>query len=200
MRITPLFGPFLSMIVAVFVVAGCAAPQPVSALPEIRFTDKQPLNLDVGRIDIISEYTSPFRSPNVEHSMPVSPEKVARTWANDRLRAVGPEARIAQFIIKNASVIETPLKVDPGFTGLFKKEQSERYVGKLEVALEIRDQNGRVVGESSAKAEISRTVGEDVTIADREAVWHDMSKKLANDIDALLEENMRRYMAKFIML
>ncbi len=196
MRIKALFG----MIVAVFVAAGCSTPQPIPVLPDIRYTGLPPINLDVGSIAVESDYVAPFKSPNIEHVMPVSPEKLARTWAADRLRTVGSGSRTARFIIKDASVVETSLKTDGGFTGVFKKEQSERYEGKLDVVLEIRDEHGRVVGEASASAGRMRTVGEDITIAEREGIWRDISKSLVDEVNTLLEGNMRRYIAKYLVL
>lgn len=196
MRSTPFFG----MIIAAFVATGCAAPPPNPVATDIRYTHLAPLNLDVGRIAVESDYVASFKSPHVEHLMPVSPEKLARTWAGDRLRAVGSPSRTARFVIRNAGVTESFLKKDDGIGGVFKTEQSERYEGKLDVVLEIRDEHGRVVGEATATAGRSRTVAEDITIVERENIWRDMSKALVDDINLLLEENMRRYLGKHLVL
>lgn len=187
-------------LLAATALAGCAAPQPVQPLPEIRFTNQRPINLDVGRIEVASEFQPTFKPPHIEHTMPTAPERVLRQWAEDRLRAAGPADRTARFIIRDASVVEKRLAVDESMKGFFKKEQSERYEGHVEVLIEIRDRNGRVVAETAANTSRSRTVPEDVTLAGRERVWHDITEAMVKELNDLLETNMRQYMGRYIVL
>ncbi|MEO5374859.1 MAG: hypothetical protein H7840_11355 [Alphaproteobacteria bacterium] len=194
------FRHFIGVVVVAVLMVGCSSPPPpIQVLPDLRFTDKPPFSLDVARIEVVSAYKAPFKEPNIEHLMPVPPERAAMNWANDRLKAVG-RANTARFIVRDASVVEKSLKVDEGVSGLFKKEQSERYEGRLEVVLEIRDEHGRVVGEASASAWRSRTVPEDITIAQREKMWYELTQALAGDMNTLLETNMRQYIARFLVL
>ena len=45
-----------------------------------------------------------FAPPNVEHLMPVSPERMARQWAVDRLQPVRDGRAVAHFTILDARV------------------------------------------------------------------------------------------------
>lgn len=194
------FKYFIGVALVAVLIGGCANQAPVQVLPELRYNMMAPLNLDVGRVEVVSAYQAPFKEPNVEHLMPVPPERAAMQWANDRVKAVGGGGRTARFVIRDASVVEKKLSMDEGFTGLFKKEQSERYEGKLDVVLEIRDDHGRVIGEAAASGWRSRTIGEDVSVAQREKMWYELTQALVGDISNLLEANMRQYIAKYLVL
>ncbi len=48
-------------------VAGCTSAPTVPTYPEIRFSGKPPMLLDVARVDIVEAYRPPLRAPNVDH-------------------------------------------------------------------------------------------------------------------------------------
>jgi tRNA U38,U39,U40 pseudouridine synthase TruA len=54
---------------------------------EPRFQTTAPIELDVEKVEITSEFVPSFTRPNVEHLFPVSIEKAAKLWAKDRLKA-----------------------------------------------------------------------------------------------------------------
>lgn len=173
------------------------AKPPMQKLPEISFANLRPFQLDVGQLEIVSEYVSPGRSPNIEHLMPVSPEGAAQRWAQDRLKPVGKTGS-ARVVIKDAKVIEVPLATDKGFTGAFKKEQELRYDGALDVAVQILDQRHMVVGETVARATRSRTVPEGLTLNERDRILYDISESLAKDIDQQMAQLIQNYLGRWV--
>jgi hypothetical protein len=179
--------------------AGCSSTKPpVQKLPEISFADKKPIALDVGRLEIVSEYTSPLHSPNVEHLMPVSPEAAAQRWAQDRLKPMG-RTGTARVVIKDAHVFEKGLKTDKGFTGLFKTEQEYRYDAALAVAVEILDERGFPTADTMATATRSRTAPEGITINERDRILYDISETMIRDIDSQMDTLMRSYLGRWII-
>jgi len=173
------------------------AKPPMQKLPEISFANLRPFQLDVGQLEIVSEFVAPGRSPHVEHLMPVSPEGAAQRWAQDRLRPVG-RAGSARVVIKDAKVVEVPLAIDKGFSGAFKKEQEIRYDAALAVAVQILDARGMVQGETVAQATRSRTVAEGITLNERDRVLYDISESLAKDIDQQMAQLIQTYLGRWV--
>ncbi|CAA7612971.1 hypothetical protein [Magnetospirillum sp. SS-4] len=174
-----------------------AAP-PMQKLPEISFTHLRPFHLDVGQMEIVSEYVSPGRAPNIEHLMQTSPATAAQRWAQDRLKPMG-RAGTARVVIKDAKLTETGLATDTGLTGAFKKEQELRYEGSLEVAVQVLDARHMVVGETVARATRSRTLVEGATLNQRDQAQHEISEALAKDIDEQMTQLIGSYLNRWLI-
>ena len=54
-------------------------------IPELTFSHRPDIRLDVAKITVINEYTMPFKKPNIEHIAPISPGASAERWASDIL-------------------------------------------------------------------------------------------------------------------
>lgn len=185
-------------VAAALVVGACQnAKPPMQKLPEISFANLRPFQLDVGQLEIVSEFVTPGRSPHVEHLMPVSPEGAAQRWAQDRLKPVG-RVGSARVVIKDAKVVEVPLAIDKGLTGAFKKEQEIRYDAALSVAVQILDARGMVQGETVAQATRSRTVAEGITLNERDRVLYDISESLVKDIDQQMAQLIQSYLGRWV--
>ena len=130
--------------------------------------------------------------------MPVSPEAATVRWAQERLRPMG-RSGFARVVIKDAKVVEVPLKVDKSIGGLFKQEQSERYDAALDVAVEIRDERGMVVADVVARATRSKTVPEGASLNERDRVLHEVAESLVRDIDAQMDGLIRSYLSRWVM-
>lgn len=189
----------LAALVLPLAFSACETPPPAQSTPSMSFSHLTPLRLAVGQVDVVSSFRSPMKEPNVEHLMaPVpSPEAAARIWAKDRLKAVGGAHR-AELRIIDAPVVETSLKTDKGFSGMFKKEQAVRYDAALAVEITIRDSRGMTVASAEVKATRSQTLGEEATLNQRDQVWYEMVEALMKDINIRLDENIRTYMAGYL--
>lgn len=184
-------------LVCVLAVAACENKPPVQKLPEISFADKRPFMLDVGQLEIVPEYVSPAKRPNIEHMMPVSPENATVRWAQDRLRPVG-RSGFARVVIKDAKVVEVSLKTDKTFTGMFKQEQAERYDGSLDVAIQILDERHLPLADVVARATRTRTVPEGVSLNERDRVLYEISEALIADINAQMEQLVPTYLNRWV--
>ena len=121
-----------SMILAI---AACETPIPRRDFPEITFTHLPSISLDIATIDVVQLFEPPLKPPHVEHEMPIQPHMAVSRWVSDRLKPTGSSGH-AKVTIRDASVIEESLKSVGGLRGAFTTEQSERYVGKIEVEIE----------------------------------------------------------------
>ena len=188
----------LSTLVLMLVVS-CSTKPTVQRLPDLSFADSKPIYLDVGQLEIISQYQPPGKAPNYEHLMPISPEAAAIRWAKDRLRPVG-RAGFARVVIKDAAVLKTDLKTDKSIKGMLKDEQAERYDGTLEVMVEILDARHMAIGtDVTSRATRTRTLAEDVTVNERERALYEITESMARDIDTQLDGLIRSYMSKWLV-
>jgi len=183
---------------AALALVACDSKPPVQRLPEISFADKAPIVLDVGQLEIVSEYQSPARSPNYEHLMPVSPEAAMIRWAKERLKPMG-RAGFARVVIKDASVVKSDLRTDKGLTGMFKEEQAERYDGKLDVEVQILDARHMQQANVTARATRVRSLAEGVTVNERDKALHEITELMITDIDSQLDGLIRTYESRWVM-
>ena len=75
---------------------------------DITFTHLPPIELNVADIIIEAPYQEPLELPHVGEQFPVSPSRAARSWAEDRLRAVGGSGTVTVTIVESGAV-ETDL-------------------------------------------------------------------------------------------
>lgn len=182
---------------AVVFLSACAGNQDVAETRryvEPRFDDQPKIELEVNKIDVVSEFTPSFTRPNVEHLFPVSIEKSARIWARDRLEAVDFSSnRVAEFIIKDASVTEVEEKASQ----MFHKD-SLKYRATLSIVLKISSANGQSQAQTSIEAWRELTMPIDTSIEDKEKYWNEMVYKLFEEFNLRMEENIHQYLNMYV--
>lgn len=188
----------LSLFCAAALVSTLAACASDEAVPqkynEPRFDTDGVVNLKVNKVEVVSEFTPSFTRPNVEHLFPVSIEKTAKLWANDRLKAVDFSSdKQATFVIKDASVTEEVVKSDK----LFEKD-SLKYRAKLSVVLKINDPYNFSSAETSLEAWRELTIPVDTTIEDKEKYWNSMVEKLFEEFNARMQMNINKYLNMYV--
>lgn len=184
-----------ALIAALFGVTACEFQVSRPKYAEMSFANLPPINLDVARIQIVKQYVSPAKPPNVEHLFPIRPSAAAEQWARDRLRAVGTTG-VARVIVKQASVVEVPLKVKTGVRGMLTRDQSERYDAVLEIAVEVDGAHGK--GSVSSRTQRTRTVAEGITLNQREKVWFELTEAMMRDLNAALENSIRNNLKSYV--
>lgn len=175
----------------------CETTLPPRAFPDLRYNHLSPIRLDAVRVDVVQLYKSTGAKPYVEHEFPTKPAFVAAQWATDRLQASGVN-NVVRVSIVNGAVVEVPLKRTTGVTGVFTTDQSERYDGTLEIKIEIIGPQGRQLASVSSQARRSRTVPENITLANREKVWFRMTESMMNDLNLSLERQIRQHFGEWV--
>lgn len=196
MILTPAVRTALAMLIIVGALGACAKVPP-PAPTEISFSHLGAIRFDVSQVEIADEYEPPLKAPNVEHEFPVSPAAAARRWVEDRIRAVGDSGK-ARAIIREASVVEVPLEVKGGLSGMFTKDQSERYDAKLVMEIELRSETGFTDGFVTATATRSQTVPEGITLNEREHVFYAITEKMMADLNSQLEKQINLHLERFV--
>ena len=80
--------------------------------------------------------------------------------------------------------------------GTFTKQQSERYDARVEAVVEIQDGSRR--GAANAASTRWTTVGEDVSLNERERIKFNLVESLMKDFDAEIEKNIRQHLANWL--
>ncbi len=161
---------------------------------EPRFTSQAPIELKVNRIEVVSEFTPTFTRPNVEHLFPISIERTARIWAKDRLEAVDFSSdKIAQFIIKDASVTEQVEKSEK----VFYKDRI-KYRANLHVVIKISDPRKQSSAETSIEAWRELIIPVDTDIEEKERYWNGMVTKLFDEFNLRMEQNIHEYLNLYV--
>ncbi|MBQ7659890.1 MAG: hypothetical protein IJS26_04015 [Alphaproteobacteria bacterium] len=183
-------------VLMLFIVGACTHQTEKAAVhryAEPRFNNQKPIELLVNKVDIVSDFTPSFTKPNVEHLFPVSIERAARVWATDSLQASDySRNRTAEFIIKDASVVENEVKA----ADLFHKD-SLKYRATLSTTLKIVDANGSVARTSlDAWRELSIPI--DTQIDEKEKYWHEMVENLISDFNVKMRQNIEEHLNMYV--
>ena len=192
-------GKFLSILVVCGLSAGCSwfsvnSEEMRESSDEPRFANSGKIELKVNKIDVISEFTPSFRRPNIEHLLPISIEKTARLWAQDRLQAVDyASPKSAQVIIKDASVTEELEPVD----GIFEKDRT-KYHATIYMVVRVTDANQLSSAGTEVEAWRELTIPADTQIEDKEKYWNKMVDDLFNDFNQRMEYNIHKYLNLYI--
>lgn len=176
----------------------CTSTSDTDAVPlrysEPRFQTKAPIELNVEKVDILSEFVPSFTRPNVEHLFPTSIEKTAKIWAEDRLKADGFDSkRVAEYIIKDASVTEEVEKS----TEILQKDRL-KYRANLSVLLKITDKANMAVAETTVDAWRELKIPVDTDIAEKEKHWNDMVRKLFDEFNRHMEQNINENLNMYV--
>ncbi len=182
---------------AVAILASCETTLPLNEFPELRYSHLAPIRLDAVRIELVEQYKSIGARPYVEHEFPHRPATIAARWATDRLKAVGT-ANVVRVTILKGSVVEVPLARTTGVKGVFTIDQSEQYDGTLSVRIEIIGPGKRQLAYVTSQATLTRSVPEDITLADREKVWFRMTEAMMNDLNLSLERQIRQHFKSWL--
>ena len=181
------------------VAAACQMQPERNQFADLTFQHMTPIRLDVRDIVVEQAYSAPLESPNVDHDFPVKPMDAAVRWAEDRLVAAGA-TRTATFVVRDASVVETPLPQAGGLEGMLTTEQSERYEARLEIQIVIRDDRGWEEGSLVTEVNRTVTVPEDSTLNEREKAWYAMTEKLLADLDRQLAQTIETTFHHYLVL
>ena len=190
-----LYQNLLFIFVLFLPLAGCDTPNLENSLPELTFKHQSVIHLDVESIQIINEFKMPFKSPNVEHLVPVSPGASAERWASDILRPIG-QSGIAQFVITNGSVIREDLKIQKGIKGIFSIDQSKRFQAAVNVRLEIYKDQSKSIARASASR--SQTLREDASPNLQSRLWYNLVERLMESFDREMRHQINTHLKPYI--
>lgn len=182
--------------------SGCAAWFPGSENDELpryhepRYNSTEPIQLKVSQIKVVSEFTPSFTRPHVEHLFPVSIEKTAKLWAQDRLKAADfSSPRIAEVIIKDAGVTES---LEETGNQIFNSDRV-RYRATLIMSIKITDPENMSQASTNVDAWRELTIPANTDIAEKEQYWNGMVKKLFDEFNTKMTANIYQYLNMYVI-
>ncbi|MBH67521.1 MAG: hypothetical protein CMM58_04135 [Rhodospirillaceae bacterium] len=178
-----------------FLTSACNTTGPATAIPELTFNHRPLIALNVAKIKVINEYKMPFKGPNVEHRVPISPGASAERWAADILNPIGTDG-FAQFVITSGSVIQEDLHIKTGLKGVFSIDQSKRFTANVKARLEIFD-GGQRMGTVEAAASRSHTLREDASPNLKTRLWYNLVEKLMQTFDIEMRNQINTHLKKY---
>jgi len=171
-------------LLAILVLAACSLDPTTPDSDFTRPIGQEPLSLKVRSIDVVSEFTPTFTRPHIEHLLPISIERNARTWARENLEAADPSSPYtATFVIKDASMTENIEQ-----SSSFLRRDQAVYKATLSVVLRIADSTTLSLSEASITAWKELSIPANLSIDRREAFWN----KMINDMLISFNEAMRK--------
>ena len=184
----------IAAIAIFFLLSACNTPPQRQTFPEITFEHLAPIRLDVAHVEIVNAY-QPDPGTDIGSQFPEPPSKVAMRWAQDRLQAVGSQGQ-ATYTVTVAKALDTALPRSEGVAAITHKDQSDRYDLAITVNLEV--QAGGKSGAITAQGARSQTVGEDMTLNQREAVLFGLLDLTMKDVNAQMEKLIPQYLGGFV--
>jgi hypothetical protein len=190
----PRISTLIRLTVLAIALAACSTPPARQSFPDITFQHLAPIRLAVAHVEIVQAYR-PDPANDIGDQFPELPSKVAAQWAADRLQAVGTQGE-AIYTITLAKAIDTPLQRSQGLSAVTHKDQSDRYDLAITVNLEV--QAGGKSGAVTAQGARSQTVGEDVTLNEREGVLFKLLDDTMKDVNKQMEQLIPQYLGGFV--
>lgn len=189
---------FLVMLAAVVGLAACeSAPRAVPHFAPLNFSGEPPINLDVASIQVIDRASAAPVPGDVRQFFPISLTEAVRSWARQRLHAVGSQ-NTARVIIESASAVGKRIENAQGMRGFFGTGPAEQYKVELRVRLEIRNDRGFQAAAASAMAVRTTTAQADVTPADQKEIFYTMTKEMMGDINGEMVKNIHTFMPRYL--
>jgi hypothetical protein len=185
------------LVAGLALLGACASQVERPIYPELRFSQLPVIEFDVSRIDYVDRYEAPGAPPYVEHLFPQVPEAMAQNWAQHRFQAAGG-ARSARVILTDAHVTSEALATTMGIEGWFTIDQEEELDARAAVTIEILDDLGGREGYVKAEARLSRTLPENLTLNERDAIAYEMTEQLIMALDAEVEKAIRAHLARYV--
>ncbi len=188
-----------SLLLGALLLSGCssAPPAPPSDI-SITFQHREPIALNVAKIELVDRYEPTLRAPHVEHLHKVTPSTVTRAWVQERLRAVGSRGLIT-LIVEEAGVIEEAVLVSDGFDGLFRDEVDTRLIGVIRARFDHIDVGPPGVSHSvDVVAEASGEVLESATLNERDLAYFRLVERLAGEFDRVLTAEIEKSLTPLI--
>jgi hypothetical protein len=186
----------LALVGLSFALVSCAEGQTV---PTATFNrPMQPkLALDVQTISLTDRTNlQPANSPYNSNTFSPTISEAVKQWASDSLQAVGQNGN-AIVVIKDATLTAQPLTTQSGMESWFTRQQSVKYVGRVEVSLEANGANGFAMADGNATRSV--TLPEDPTPAERQDAYTNLLNGLMKDLSRNLDSAIRSHMGGFIV-
>jgi len=185
---------FLSIILLLSACSIDRMPPPI----KLDYTNMDRIYLNTKDLRIIDRsQNTPKWEPYIGHKFSPTLTDALYRLAGDRLQAIGENGN-AKLIIKDANVIEQKIEPQNEISTFFTRQQSLKYIGRAEIALEAQAKNG-TLNIATASAVYSTTLLENPTNAEKYHAYTKLLDNLIKEINSQLNVAINRHMKNFII-
>ena len=188
--------PLLTLLLGMALTACASEPTRTGAI-QLDYSALGKIYLDTQDVKVADRTNTLKRPPNVGHLFHPTLTEAVNRWVDDRLQATG-KAGHAIVTIKEASVVEKPLPTKTGMDDWFTRQQTGKYLAKLEVEVSAQTPVNNTNGFASAHATHAVTLPEDATEAEKVDAYRVLLDGLMVELNQNLEKAMRQHLAPFI--
>jgi hypothetical protein len=162
------------------------------------FSERPPLRLAVGTVNVQSAYRPRSEAPYVDSVMPIKPDDAIRQMLEARLVAAGGPGSI-QAVILDASVKEEELQTQGGLRGFFTTEPAAKLEGRFQVQVDRLSPTGEVLKSVSTAVTRTTSIPENIGYAERQRIGYELVRNLVDDLDEGLTTNVRANFADILV-
>ena len=174
----------LGVIGAFLMLVGCQATPP-QEFDVNDYADVPPIHLSVSEVQVESTVARYDRMPHIEYKMPLRPEEVLQTWANNRFNAVSMSSPvIAKIVIKEASMTQQESPNDSWYT-----LDNISYRLTYEVSLQF-EKDGKIIYEQNVNGWERAAIPAKSSIAEKEETWEKMLNNMVRKVNDKVEEDI----------
>ncbi|MBI1273467.1 MAG: hypothetical protein GC131_05240 [Alphaproteobacteria bacterium] len=179
----------------VLLLAACSTePAPAPPPQKLDYSSLGTIDLNVARVSTVSNAVqTPEQPPYIGHLLKPTLEDAVQQWVGDRIKAVGYKG-YATVLINVAEVKRETLSRDKGFDAMFKRQQAEKWIGKLELAVNAEVPDDGYSGYASASVSRFITLPEDSEPYERAAAWKVMLNNMMADLNTQMQQNIQAHL------
>lgn len=184
----------LLLLLSVALTACAAAPQ----VPPVKLPEPVAVTLNTQDVRVINRaYAIPQSAPYIGHLFTPTVIDAVDNWAKNGVRAAGSDGH-ATIVVKDASLTERPLVMDEGMTRWMWRQQSKKYIARVEVEITAQSPRGDT-GVATAHAVHAVTLPEDPTEEEKSVAYQKLLTALMRALDASARQAMQEHMSHFIV-
>jgi hypothetical protein len=173
----------------VLLLAACTSAPPSTVVPDLSFDNIAPVTVAADTVQVVDNYRSAMKLPNVEYLFKQPPEEAAHRMLSEKLVAGGGTGRVLRVYIDDGSVTARMLTPDDGILSVFQSAPGIRYHARVALRFELADKAAPdiVLGHVSVVADRDLTLDHGTTPSERDMAFFGMDEKLMKDVGDSLQ-------------
>ena len=151
----------------------------------LQFSNLKRLIISSASFRVKTSFLPLLKDPYIGHSLPDPLLDATRRWAEHRFTVVGNSGSVLLTIL-NATAMQENLNKRSGIEGLFYEDQELKIKMKVEILIEIFNENKKVIATIKAESNRERTLKEGLSINEKDTHLLDMERRLFIDLDHVI--------------
>ncbi len=132
-------------------------------------------------------------NPSYDHPtlLRVAPEYLVQEWFKKKVQAVGNNTRRFEVEVTSASTVKSPNATSPKFNA---------YTTELALEMKLYEPSQNLaVMQSNMVIRLTREIGADATVPERQAFFASMTRELVRKMDADIPPQIQKYFGQYLI-